>query len=89
MRGELARYAQTQDPDAGSRAITAMGRRSAILEKLGLEHAEREISLEDYLRAKAAEDRSEGANGADPNAATRVNRRRHSRRHYTSEVVDA
>ena len=40
MRGELARYAQTQDSDAGARAITAMGRRAAILEKLGLEHVE-------------------------------------------------
>jgi hypothetical protein len=83
MRGELARYVQTKDPDAGSRAITAMGRRSAILEKLGLEHAEREIDLSTYLAQKAAENRAEGANGDDPANVARVNRRRHGTRHDT------
>jgi hypothetical protein len=68
MRGELARYAQSQDADAGSRAITAMGRRSAILEKLGLDHIEREITLDEYLSAKAAENRAGDPNGggSDP-----------------------
>ena len=69
MRGELARYAQTQDPDAGSRAITAMGRRSAILEKLGLENAELEIpDLADYLAQRAVENAPGTANGGDPDA---------------------
>jgi hypothetical protein len=64
MMGELARYAQTQDPDAGSRAITAMGRRSAILEKLGLENVEHEVpDLAAYLRAKVAENAAGDANG--------------------------
>jgi hypothetical protein len=69
MRGELARYTQTQDPDAGSRAITAMGRRSAILEKLGLENAEHEVpSLNDYLRQKTAENRAGRGNGGEDDA---------------------
>lgn len=69
MRGELARYAQTQDPDAGSRAITAMGRRTAILEKLGLENAEHEIDLSTYLAQKA----SASTTGTPPSALSRTN----------------
>lgn len=70
MRGELARYAQTQDPDAGSRAITAMGRRTAILEKLGLENAEVEVpDLASYLAQKA----SEKSTGGSPVALSDTN----------------
>jgi hypothetical protein len=69
MRGELARYAQTQDPDAGSRAITAMGRRSAILEKLGLENAEHEVDLSTYLAQKASQD----STGAPPGGVEGTN----------------
>jgi hypothetical protein len=63
MRGQFARYSQTEDADAGSRGITAMARRSAILEKLGLDPAEREVpTLHDYLEAKAAEKRAHATN---------------------------
>lgn len=65
MRGELARYAQTQDPEAAGRAITAMGRRSAILEKLGLD-VEHEIpDLSTYLEQKAREAAASRENCAD------------------------
>lgn len=63
VMGELARYAQTQDTDAGSRAITAMGRRISILEKLGLENAEHEVpDLNTYLAQRAAENRTQATN---------------------------
>lgn len=58
MRGELARYAQSQDSDASSRAITAMARRAAILKDLGLEHVEHTVDLDEHLRRKAAESRT-------------------------------
>jgi hypothetical protein len=70
MRGELARYAQSQDMDAGSRAITAMGRRSAILEKLGLDHVENEVpDLPAYIASKEREKAASDEIATTPDSA--------------------
>jgi hypothetical protein len=62
IRGTLAAYLKSEDPDLASRLGTLTGARRASLVVLGLERLEHEVpSLEAYLRAKARENRSDEA----------------------------
>lgn len=52
MRGELARYLQSGDSDAGARVGTLAGQRRASLALLGLDARRDEVSLDEYLRQR-------------------------------------
>jgi hypothetical protein len=64
LRGELARYLQSGDSDAGARVGTLAANRRATLQILGLEHPEHEVSLTDYLDRRGAENRAGGSDGS-------------------------
>ena len=64
LRGELARYLQSGDPDAGARVGTLAANRRATLQILGLDHPEHEVSLTTYLSRRGADKRAGGSNGS-------------------------
>ncbi len=64
LRGELARYLQSGDPDAGARVGSLAANRRATLQILGLDHPEHEVCLTAYLARRGAEERAGGSNGS-------------------------
>ncbi len=64
LRGELARYLQSGDPDAGARVGTLSANRRATLQILGLDHPEHEVNLAVYVAQRGAETRTGRPNGS-------------------------
>ena len=55
LRGELRRYAQALDGEAGARVGTLASSRARLLGQLGLDHLERDaLDLSTYLASKIA-----------------------------------
>lgn len=61
LRGTLALYLQEPDPELGSRLSTMASTRRASLALLGLSRFQHEVSLDDYLQTRAAQDAAEDA----------------------------
>lgn len=59
LRSELARYAETRDPDCASRLSSLATARRAALSAVGLDEHRVELTLQDYLRQRDAELQSE------------------------------
>jgi hypothetical protein len=71
LRGELRRYVQALDGDAGARVGTLASARARLLGQLGLDHLEHDVDLRAYLAQNAAQNGAGATNGAAPDAAGR------------------
>jgi hypothetical protein len=58
LRAEFARYMESGDQTAAARVTALAGQRRSSIAAVGLERRSREIQLEDYIEAKATEDKS-------------------------------
>jgi len=66
LRSELARYAETRDPDCASRLSSLTTARRSGLAAVGLDRVTREVSLHEYIAARAQEPAQGGSNGSSP-----------------------
>lgn len=66
LRGTLAAYLRTEDPELASKVGTLAAARRGLLVALGLERVSKELDLASYLEQRAAENRSGEANGGEP-----------------------
>jgi len=69
LRGTLAAYVRTEDPELASKVGSLASVRRALLTALGLDRVCREIDLATYIE-QAAQNRAHGANDADPDTSS-------------------
>jgi hypothetical protein len=65
LRGTLAAYLRTEDPELASKVGSLASVRRASLSALGLDRVTRELDLSEYLK-QTAENRAGATNGDDP-----------------------
>lgn len=69
LRGTLAAYVRTSDPELASKIGSLASVRRALLTALGLERREREIDLKAYVAQRAAENCPGATNGNEPDTS--------------------
>ena len=65
LRGTLAAYVRTEDPELASKVGSLASVRRALLTAIGLERREKELDLQSYLTQRTAENRSGATNGGE------------------------
>lgn len=65
LRGTLAAYVRTEDPELASKVGSLASVRRALLTAIGLERVTRELDLTEYLK-QTAQNRRDGENGDEP-----------------------